>query len=160
MPADQSPGPRPIGADAALPPGRRAASLLTRLDVARRRSEQDSPIGVADARLLWLLSDGEARSLREIAEALGLEQSTVNRQVNGALANGLLRRMEEPGQSAKLIGPTEQGVEAFEAVTAHALGAYESALGVLGEEEAEVFLDLLTRFVSAYSETVGSDAGA
>ncbi|NED61636.1 MarR family transcriptional regulator, partial [Streptomyces sp. SID10244] len=34
--------------------------------------------------ILWVLSDGRPRTLRELSEELDLEQSTVNRQVNAA----------------------------------------------------------------------------
>ncbi|MFE5335087.1 MarR family winged helix-turn-helix transcriptional regulator [Isoptericola sp. NPDC056573] len=144
-------GPVPSGAD--LPADRRVASLLARLDVYRRLAEHRSAIGVADGRLLWLLSDGRPRTLREIAEALRLEQSTVNRQVNGALAAGLLRRFTEAGRSARLVEPTEEGRARFEEATSQALGAYADGLAALGDD-VDTFLELFARFADAYGDAV------
>jgi DNA-binding MarR family transcriptional regulator len=139
--------------DTPLARDRRVAAALTRLDVHRRYAEHHSPLGVADGRLLWLLSDGRPRTLREIGDALRLEQSTVNRQVNAALHAGLVRRIAEPGRSARLLEPTPAGLEAFEAATAKALGAYAVGLGALGPD-TDAFLDLLDRFVAAYGEAL------
>lgn len=139
--------------DLPLSDDRRVAGLLVRLEVHRRMAEHRSPLGVADGRLLWLLSDRRPRTLREIGDALGLEQSTVNRQVNGALAAGLVRRISEPGRSARLVEPTDEGLAAFESATAVALAEYGDALGVLGDDAA-TFLDLLDRFVDAYGDAV------
>ena len=41
-------------------------------------------------RLLWLLVESGPQTLAEVTSALGLERSTVNRQVNAAVAAGLL----------------------------------------------------------------------
>lgn len=140
--------------ESGLTSGRALAGLLTRLDVHRRLVESRSPLGVADGRLLWLLSDRRPRTLREIADALGLEQSTVNRQVNGALKEGLVRRIDEPGQPARRIEPTEDGLAALEAATSVILGAYEAGLAALGDQNAAQFLELLDQFVDAYGEAV------
>ncbi|WP_129669283.1 MarR family winged helix-turn-helix transcriptional regulator [Phytoactinopolyspora endophytica] len=134
--------------------GRALAGLLTRLDIHRRLVESRSPLGVADGRLLWLLSDRRPRTLREIADALGLEQSTVNRQVNGALNEGLVRRITERGQSARLIEPTAHGLSALEEAISVVLGSYEAGLAALGDHDATQFLELLERFVEAYGEAV------
>ncbi|MGC5257200.1 MarR family winged helix-turn-helix transcriptional regulator [Gordonia sp. DT218] len=64
--------------------------------------------------ILWTLSDGRARTLRELGEELDLEQSTVNRQVNAAIKHGYLERFEVSGQLSRLIRPTALGIEAFE----------------------------------------------
>ncbi|MFI2104431.1 MarR family winged helix-turn-helix transcriptional regulator [Isoptericola sp. NPDC019693] len=150
-PSSGSPDPSPRAAD--LTPERRVAGLLFRLDLHRRLAEHRSPLGTADGRLLWLLSDGRPRTLREIAEALRLEQSTVNRQVNGALAAGLLHRFTEPGRPARLHAPTEEGVALFERATDQALAAYGDGLAALGDD-AGMFLDLLDRFAAAYGGAV------
>lgn len=65
-------------------------------------------------RLLWVLSDGEPRTLRQLAEALDLEQSTVNRQVNAALCAGYLERFSVPGSPSKLVRPSVAGERAYD----------------------------------------------
>ena len=132
---------------------RRVASLVGRLEVHRRLAEDRSALNQSEGRLLWFLSDGGPRTLREIAEGLNLEQSTVNRQVNAALAAGHLRRFIEPGRSARLVEPTEEGLVVYEAASERALGAYADGLAALGDE-SERFLELLETFVGAYGVAV------
>ncbi len=63
--------------------------------------------------ILWVLSDGRPRTLRQLTEELELEQSTVNRQVNAAIKHGYLERFEVEDSLSKLIRPTDAGREAF-----------------------------------------------
>ncbi|WP_110588004.1 MarR family winged helix-turn-helix transcriptional regulator [Microbacterium suaedae] len=138
--------------DGSLSRDRELAGLLARLDVHRRFAEQRSALGTADARLLWLLSGGEPRTLRQISDALRLEQSTVNRQVHAAVAAGLVRRVDGPGP-ARHFAPTEHGRELYDDVVAASLGAHDAALAALGDE-AEDFLGMLARVVDAYGAAV------
>jgi DNA-binding MarR family transcriptional regulator len=50
------------------------------------------------------------RSLRELAEDLQLEQSTISRQVAAAVSHGLVERS---GGSPRLVRPTDAGREAY-----------------------------------------------
>ncbi len=143
-----------VAAAPPLPPDRHVAWMLHRLDLARRTSEQRADLGAADQRLMWLFQDRRPRTLREIAEELGLEQSTVNRQVNAALKEGLLRRFRATGQTARLVAATDQGLARFDADLDLLLGAYSHALAALDEEERRWFLSRLARFVAGYEETV------
>lgn len=130
--------------------GRRIAGLLTRLERHRRAHREQRVLGDADMRILWLLADGAARTLREIAESLHLEQSTVNRQVNAALAEGLLDRSRPEGASAYQFWRTAKGDQLFEADVAVSLDGYRDALHALGEPAASDFLHLLGRFTEEY----------
>ena len=54
----------------------------------------------------------EPMTLKQLAEAFRLDASTVNRQVNALLREGLVERTPDPsGSVAKLLRPTEQGLE-------------------------------------------------
>lgn len=134
----------------------RLAALLSRLDSHRRVQESTMRLGTADLRLLWLFTDGRARTLKEIATELQLEQSTVNRQVNAASASGLLERSRRPGGAAYQFDRTEEGSRAFEEGTEKSLGAYRAALDELGDADAEEFLALAQRFVEHYRHEVRS----
>jgi len=151
--------PEAVAAPEDLSADRRVAWLLTLVRRHQHVAEQQLTLNGADLRLLWLLSDAGPRTLREIADELALEQSTVNRQVNVALATGLLRRYEEPGRNARLIEPSAEGREAFERDIATALSAYEGALQALGDD-VEDFLTLLERFTHAYGAAVQGSGGA
>ncbi|MQY25994.1 MarR family winged helix-turn-helix transcriptional regulator [Nocardia aurantia] len=132
------------------------AGTLAHLDRHRRHQEQTSPLGVADLRLLWLFNDHRPRTLREIVDELGLERSTVNRQVNAALASGLLRRYREDGANAHLVEATPSGLQAFERGVSEILHSYDVALAEFDDHERHLLLNLFDRFVCAYGRTVHS----
>lgn len=129
---------------------RLTAALLTRLDRHRRAHREHRVLGDAVMRVLWLLAEGGPRTLREIADGLHLEQSTVNRQVNAALAEGLVERERPEGSSAYRFRRTERGHELFEADVSASLDGYREALEALGEPGATEFLRLLSRFTEEY----------
>ena len=140
-------------------PSWRLAAALARLDRAQRAAEADAELGVAHGRLMWLFSDREPRTLRQVSEALGLEQSTVNRQVNAALAAGLLRRSREAGQPAHQFDATEEGLKLFSRDLEQHLGRLDRALAALPDEAREEFPGLLLVFADAYAEAIGPAAG-
>jgi DNA-binding MarR family transcriptional regulator len=130
-----------------------AAAHFFRFELYRRLADQRSRLGIANQRLLWLFRDGQGRTLREVAETLELEQSTVNRQVNAALDAGLLRRYSEGGRAARLVTMTDEGLAAFTTDVAEALAAYQAGLDALGDD-ADRFVAQLSGFVDAYGEAV------
>ncbi|UVE95836.1 MarR family winged helix-turn-helix transcriptional regulator [Dietzia sp. B32] len=138
------------------PAERQLAALFGQLDRQRRALEGAMRLGTADLRLLWLFSDGHARTLKEIAAELGLEQSTVNRQVNAALGSGLLVRSRRPGGSAYEFDRTEEGRRAFEDDAGISLGAYAAALEAMGPADAEKFLALAREFLDHFRGEVDS----
>ncbi|GAA3540650.1 MarR family winged helix-turn-helix transcriptional regulator [Aeromicrobium flavum] len=128
--------------------------LFARFERHRRPVEQWMRLGSADQRLMWLFSDGEGRTLKEIAEALGLEQSTVNRQVNAALREGLLERSRHPGQSAAVLSATGEGHRLFREDLEGVLAVFGSALEALPAGDRDGFLRSLGTFVDAFGAAV------
>lgn len=121
-----------------------------RLERGRRAHESRAGLTIADNRLLWLLSSEGPRTMREISEALGLEQSTVNRQVNAAVTRGLVDRVERPGEAARAVSLTEAGAEHFTVELRRAMDLYAGALGVLPPEQRESFVSQFLLFSEAY----------
>lgn len=144
----------PVSTPSEATRGQQLASLLVRLDVHRRLAEHHAPLRPAEGRLLWLLSDRGPCTLREIGEHLRLEQSTVNRQVNGALSAGLVRRTAQEGRPAKLFEPTDAGMAAYGVVISMVFGACEAALARLEDVDTAEFLSVFERLVDAYGEAV------
>jgi len=142
------------GRAAELSQGRRIAGMFTRLERSRRLHEATMSLGVADLRILWLFTDGRPRTLRDIADELHLEQSTVNRQVNTAVAEGLLERSAQKRGAAFMFTSTPAGRDAFERDVAISLGAYEAALATMGPERAARLLALMDEFLAAYGGLV------
>ncbi|TLF76003.1 MarR family winged helix-turn-helix transcriptional regulator [Nocardia cyriacigeorgica] len=62
--------------------------------------------------ILTRLDVGSPLSLRELAEALRLDISTVNRQVGAMLDQGLVERVPDPeGGLARKVRPSDKGME-------------------------------------------------
>ncbi|MBE1876655.1 MarR family winged helix-turn-helix transcriptional regulator [Myceligenerans pegani] len=132
---------------------RKLAGMFAELDRHRRTLGQRASLGTADMRLLWLLGDGEPRTLRQIAERLGLEQSTANRQVNAALAAGLLTRERDSPATPYRFTATPRGTGEFERNLDATLGTYRRTLDALGPDR-EQFLHLLRRFLDACDDVI------
>ena len=141
-------------------PGWQLAAALGRLDRAQRAAEAHAVLGVAEGRLLWLFSDHEPRTLRQVSEELGLEQSTVNRQVNAALASGLLRRFRPAGGPAYLVEATEDGLARFERDLERHLRLMDHALDALPPDARRAFPGLLATFVQAYGDAAEAERDA
>lgn len=61
-------------------------------------------------RLLLVLVEDGPRSLRELADDLELEQSTISRQVSSAVSHGLVERY---GEAPRLVRATDAGRAAY-----------------------------------------------
>ncbi|MGA8848173.1 MAG: MarR family winged helix-turn-helix transcriptional regulator [Nocardioides sp.] len=105
-------------------------------------------------RLLWLLSDGVPRTLRQLAEGLDLEQSTVNRQVNAALAAGYLERFAEQGSRGKLLRPSPRGEQAYGHDGLIRAELISRALADLGAGRAERLIEDLRLFNDAWDRAL------
>lgn len=132
---------------------------LGHIDRARRIAESGAELGVADMRLMWLFSDGEERTMKEIAQALGLDASTVNRQVNGAIDVGLLERGPREGAPGRPVRPTEDGLRRFTKDLEAAIAAMEAALRGVPADEVPDFLRNLGLFASAYRAAADAAVG-
>lgn len=109
------------------------------------------PLGPAEQRLLWLLADGKPRTLKAISEELHLEQSTVNRQANAALAHGVVRRSRQGGE-AYTFTATKHGAERLETTLAGLFASYHQTFNRMGEADSQEFIRLLEKFVSTFTD--------
>jgi DNA-binding MarR family transcriptional regulator len=128
---------------------------LARLENARRVADAASRLGLAERRLLWLFADGRPRTMRQVADEVGLDLSTVSRQVAGALKEGLLRRRREPGQASQLLESTGEGQERLHQDFTWHTSIHEAALTAVPEAERARFSELLQTFVAAYVHVAG-----
>lgn len=106
-------------------------------------------------RLLWVLSDGTPRTLRQLAEDVDLEQSTVNRQVNAALAAGYLERFAVTGSPSKLWRPSAAGERAYEHDGRIRAELISHALTDLGATRAARLIEDLRAFNDAWDSALG-----
>ena len=83
---------------------------IMRLTRRRATSYPGSLLEDSAFRILLVLVEEGPRSLRELADELQLEQSTISRQVAAAVRYGLVERY---GGSPRLVRPTDAGRDAY-----------------------------------------------
>ncbi|MFC9981129.1 MarR family winged helix-turn-helix transcriptional regulator [Gordonia sp. NPDC127522] len=125
------------------------------LRMSRRRSLVHPGVGLERSAfaILWILSDGRPRTLRELTADLQLEQSTVNRQVNAAIKHGYVERFEVEDSLSKLIRPTEAGREAFRRDGLLRAERLEQVFADLAPGSPQALLHELRAFNDAYERT-------
>jgi DNA-binding MarR family transcriptional regulator len=124
----------------------------------RRRHVYDGVVLENSAfRLLWVLDDGEPRTLRQLAVDLDLEQSTVNRQVNAAIDAGWLERYDVEGSVSRLVRPTDAGAEAYRHDGQIRAGTIRAALDDLGPERAASLIEGLVALNDAWDAVIARD---
>lgn len=120
----------------------------------RKPTIHDAQLETSAFAILWTLSDGNPRTLREIADELDLEQSTVNRQVNAAIRNGYLERFEVDGSISRLIRPTERGMAAFEHDGLQRAERMNAVFAELPHRTIDALVWSLREFNQAYEEVL------
>jgi DNA-binding MarR family transcriptional regulator len=123
---------------------------LLRLQRRRRHVYEGTVLENSAFRLIWVLDDGEPRTLRRLSTDLDLEQSTVNRQVNAAIAAGWLERYDVAGSASRLVRPTTAGLEAYRHDGAIRAATIRAALDELGAERAGQIIDGLRALNDAW----------
>lgn len=139
-----TPDPDPLAEVTAL------GDQLLRLARRRRHVYEGVVLENSAFRLLWVLDDGDPRTMRRLADDLDLEQSTVNRQVNAAIAAGWLERFDVEGSASRLVRPTEAGTEAYRHDGLVRAGTIRAALDELGPERAASVIEGLRALNDAW----------
>lgn len=103
-------------------------------------------------KLLWVLSDDNPRTLRELADALDLDLSTINRQVNAAVRAGLLERFSVPDSVSKPVRATAEGHRLYEQDTQVHRDVLRSVLTEMGADGARDLIRSLGSFNDAYEK--------
>lgn len=101
-------------------------------------------------KLLWVLSDEQPRTLRELAEELDLDLSTINRQVNAAVRAGLLERFSVPGSPSRPVRRTPEGRRRYDHDSALHADLLRSVLAEMGGKHARELISGLRAFNDAY----------
>lgn len=137
--------------DGDLPASHRAiADEFLRITKRKLASPAGSILEDSAFRLLWLLNDGEPRTLRQISDELELEQSTVNRQVNAAINHGYVERFEVTGSASRPVRPTAAGESAFQHDAGLRVQVLSRVLAEIGPEHASALHTELQAFNDAY----------
>lgn len=132
---------------------------LLRLQRRRTTTYAGSVLDTSAFRILRVLSDGEPRTMRQLAEELELEQSTVNRQVHAAIDAGHLERYDVEGSVSKLLRPTASGLAAFDHDGRLRAALIQGALDALGPGRGTRLVADLKDFNDAWDEAVSGVSG-
>lgn len=104
---------------------------VMRLTRRRATSYPGSLLEDSAFRILLVLVEEGPRSLRELADELQLEQSTISRQVGSAVGHGLVERY---GDAPRLVRATDPGREAYLHDGRLRGAVWSRAIAELGEE--------------------------
>ena len=116
---------------------------LHRILSAQAGVELDRPSYVALAAL-----DAGPLRISELADACGVDVSTMSRLVDRMLARGLIERQTSPeDRRVSLVQASERGREVQRALRAWRSEALKQLLGAWTPDEREQFAELLSRFV-------------
>ena len=115
----------------------------------RRTTLPGSVLENSAFRILWRLEENGSLTLRELSEQLQLDQSTINRQVNSALKQGLVERMVVAGRSGNPVRATASGRRAYEHDGRLRADVIERAIADLGPERVRDMVAALRAFNDA-----------
>jgi DNA-binding MarR family transcriptional regulator len=126
------------------------ADELLRFGKRRHSAVEGTDLDTSAFKLLWVLSDERPRTLRELADELDLELSTINRQVNAAVRAGLLERFSVPESPSRPVRRTPEGRRLYEHDSAVHADLLRSVLAEMGAQPARELINGLRAFNDAY----------
>lgn len=129
---------------------------LIRLNRRRATTYDGARLDDSAFKILWLLVETGPMTLKEIAEHLLLEQSTINRQVNAAIDRGLAERFASEAHSARLVRATAAGEADYRHDGALRAAVWRAALAELGASDAAGVIADLKRLNDAFERATGS----
>jgi DNA-binding MarR family transcriptional regulator len=130
-------------------------SLLARHHLTTSRHTPGRELDRSAYQLLGRLELGPL-SLRQLAEAFRLDQSTVNRQVNALLRSGLVERVVDPeGGLARLLRPTRHGLAVLRRDRRVARAQVGRVLAGWSDRDVDGLRRLLEKFNSAIEALEG-----
>lgn len=132
-------------------------AAMLRFNRRRLTSPPGSRLDLSAFRILWLLVEQGNCPLGEIADQLGLDQSTVSRQVTAAVKRGLLERASTEGTSQVLVRPTALGRERYDHDLALRSVKYHRALHELGPDRTRALVDSLEGFLDAWERAEAAE---
>ncbi len=122
-----------------------------------RRREMTSAAKALDAsafKILWILVEDGPRTLRGLAHDLGLDQSTINRQVHAVIGHGFVERFDEPDSTARLMRATAAGEAAYRSDSEIRSDGLRAIVNSLGEQSTADLAQGLASFNDAIDSAV------
>ncbi len=131
-----------------------AAPGLAHLRPQGHRHPHDRSLGgAARFRLLGTLLHGGQMSVSDIAATIGVDQPRASRLVNDALERGLVTRRADARDARRtVVELTDAGRAMLESANASRRSAVTAAVAGFTPDETAALADLLTRFVTGFTE--------
>lgn len=118
------------------------------------------PVTESGSSLLRAVARHAPITLGNLAERVGLDQSTVSRQVQALESHGLVERSPDPAdRRSSVISLSTTGRQCLERVRAVAHHDYDAALAGWTDDERATFAAMLDRFRQALVEAEVDDRG-
>ncbi|QUQ66611.1 MarR family winged helix-turn-helix transcriptional regulator [Kutzneria sp. CA-103260] len=124
-----------------------ATAVLNRnFELLRRRTDAYQELDKSEYLLLRTLDQTGPADVSTLAGALGLDPSTVGRQVTGMQGRDLVTKIHDTADRRRcIIAPTEQGLELMALTRQRRLAISAELLGDWTPDELHTFAELLTR---------------
>ena len=131
-----------------------ASYLMRTANVGTLETIAELDLSVTQLKTLCALdAHGEDRSVKALAESLGVSLPTMSRAVDGLFERGLVRREEDPvDRRMKRVGLTDAGREVPLALNRGRLSALQELIGSLQEHEADALGRALTLILDRRGE--------
>jgi DNA-binding MarR family transcriptional regulator len=100
-----------------------------------------------------LETDGEERSVKALADSMGVSLAAMSRAVDGLFERGLVERDEDPAdRRMKRVSLTSDGRAVPLALNAARLSALQETVGLLDDEEAQALEHALALILERHEE--------
>jgi DNA-binding MarR family transcriptional regulator len=133
------------------------AMLLRRAEATRRTGgARANTLDRSAYLILRRLDEHGPQNVKAVADALGLDGSTVNRQVTAMERDGLVRRTRAvPDARVTLVQPTAAGLRRMTGVRAAREDLYTQVLATWPDGDRRTLASLLTRLNHALAAHIG-----
>lgn len=123
------------------------AILVRNLEMLKRRSDFYQEVDRAGYLLLRTLEKTGPLTISDLSSVLGLDPSTVGRQVNVVHTSGLVTKTPDPDdQRRSIVSVTEAGQQAMRAVQHRRLEGTTEILDGWSEKDLRVLTNMFTRY--------------
>jgi DNA-binding MarR family transcriptional regulator len=131
-----------------------ASYLMRTANVGTFNAIAELDLSVTQLKALCALdAQGEERSVKALAESMGVSLPTMSRAVDGLFERGFVLREEDPvDRRMKRLRLTDAGRRVPLALNEARLSALQELIGSLGDEEAEALEHALTLILRQRSE--------
>jgi DNA-binding MarR family transcriptional regulator len=129
------------------------AVLVRNFELLRRRGAVHNHLDRAEYLLLRTLATTGPADICTLGAGLGLDPSTVGRQVSAMAGKGLVeRRQDETDRRRTVVSPTTSGLADLRAERAARRAATATLLSGWAEQDLEALGDMFTRYNKAITE--------